>query len=112
MSTHIRKGDTVMVMAGDDKGKTGEVLRVDSRNHKVLVQGINRVFRHLKRSKQHPQGGRIQKELPIDSCKVLPVDPTNQKPTRVRFRIGSDGLKERVAVKSGAVLGVVKKKSE
>jgi large subunit ribosomal protein L24 len=101
-----------MVIAGDDKGKTGEVLRVDARNNKVLIQGINRVFKHLRRSKQHPQGGRIQKELPINMSKVMPVDPTSQKPTRVKFRTTADGQKERVAVKSGAVLGVIKKKSE
>jgi large subunit ribosomal protein L24 len=112
MSRHIRKGDTVMVMAGDDKGKTGQVLRVDARNNTVLIQGINRVFKHLRRSKQHPQGGRIQKEMPINLSKVMPLDPTSQKPTRVKFRTNADGQKERVTVKSGAVLGVVKKKSE
>lgn len=112
MARHVRKGDTVKVIAGDDKGKTGEVLRVDPAKGKVLVQGINRVYRHMRPSRQHPQGGRIQKEMPISISNVLPVDPSNQKATRVRFRLNSDGIKERVAAKSLAVLGTMRKKAE
>lgn len=109
MSTHVKKGDIVMVIAGDDKGKTGEVLNVYPDDGKVLVQGINRVFRHLKPSRQHPRGGRIQKEMRISISNVLPVDPKTNQPTRVAFRIGADGTKERLAKKSGQVLGTVKK---
>jgi len=112
MATHVRKGDTVMVIAGDDKGKTGEVLRVDAKRRKVLVQGVNRVYRHLRPSRQHPQGGRIQKEMLIDISSVLPVDPQTGQATRVGFRVGSDGSKERVAKKSNQVLGLVKKARE
>ena len=112
MSQHVRKGDTVMVITGNDKGKTGQVMRVDARKSKVLVQGINRVYRHLKPSRQHPQGGRIQKEMPIHLSNVLPVDPKSNQPTRVAFRTGADGAKERVAKSSGQVLGVVRKKAE
>lgn len=112
MAQHVRKGDMVQVMAGDDKGKTGEVLRVDRKAGKVLVQGVNRVFRHLRPSRRNPQGGRIQKEMPIDISNVLPVDTKTNQPTRVRFRINDDGSKERLAVKGGEPLSVVKKKSE
>jgi large subunit ribosomal protein L24 len=109
MASHVKKGDVVAILAGDDKGKTGEVLNVDAIAGKVLVQGMNRVFRHLKPSRQHPRGGRIQKEMPISISNVLPVDPKTNKPTRVAFRIGADGSKERTAKKSGQTLGSVKK---
>ena len=112
MARHIRKGDTVSVLAGDDKGKTGAVLRVDARRGKVLVQGINRVYRHLRPSRKHPQGGRIQKEMPISLSNVLPVDPKTQQPTRVGFRVEADGSKVRVAKASGQVLGTIRKKAE
>ncbi len=109
MARHVKKGDTVMVIAGADKGKTGEVLRVDSDTDKVLVQGVNRVYEHLRPSRQHPQGGRIQKEMPIDISNVLPVDPETNLPTRVGFKINSDGSKERIAKRSGQSLGQVTK---
>lgn len=109
MSRHVRKGDTVVVLAGDDKGKVGEVLRVDGKTGKVLVQGVNRVYRHLRPSRQHPQGGRIQKEMPISLSNVLPVDPQTNRPTRVGFKINEDGSKERIARRSGASLGIIRK---
>jgi len=109
MARHVKKGDSVVVIAGDDKGKVGEILRVDNKTAKVLVQGINRVFRHLKPSRQNPQGGRIQKEMPISISNVLPVDPKTNQATRVGFKINADGSKERIALKSGESLGIVKK---
>ena len=112
MARHVRKGDQVMVIAGDDKGKTGEVLRVNPKRRKVLVQGINRVYRHLRPYRRHPQGGRIQKEMPIDISNVLPVDPKTSQPTRVGFRVAPNGDKERVAQKSGETLGVVSAKGK
>jgi len=112
MARHVRKGDTVMVTAGADKGKVGEVLRVDPKAGKVLVQGINRVYRHLRPSRRHPQGGRIQKEMPIDISNVLPMDPKLNQPTRVGFRINADGDKERFAKKSGEALSVVRGKRQ
>lgn len=107
MASHIRKGDMVMVIAGDDRGKVGEVLRVDPKKGRVLVQGINYVYRHLRPSRQNPQGGRVQAERPVDISNVLPVDPTTNQPTRVGFRINEDGTKERFAKKSGTSLGPV-----
>ena len=112
MASHIRKGDIVSVIAGDDKGKTGEVLAVYPSKNKVLVQGINRVYKHLRPSRQHPQGGRIQKEMPIHISNVLPIDRKTNQPTRVGFRINDDGSKERIARRSGESLGVVAKKSK
>jgi len=109
MARHVRKGDMVQVIAGADKGKVGEVFAVYAETNKVLVQGVNRVFRHLRPSRQHPQGGRIQKEMPISISNVLPLDPKTNQPTRVGFRIGPDGSKERVARKSGQSLGMVRK---
>lgn len=111
MARHIRKGDMVQVIAGNDKGKVGEVLSVDPMRDKVLVQGVNRVFKHLRPSREHPQGGRIQKEMPLDISNVLPVDPKTNQPTRVGFRMTKDGSKERFAKKSGESLGIVKKSS-
>ncbi|MBN1942254.1 MAG: 50S ribosomal protein L24 [Phycisphaerae bacterium] len=109
MARNIRKGDKVVVIAGDDKGKTGEVLRVDQKADKIVVQGVNRVYRHMRPSRRHPHGGRIQKEMPIHISNVLPVDPETSRPTRVGFRQGRDGAKERFARRSGASLGAVTK---
>jgi len=110
MARHVRKGDTVMVIAGDDRGRTGEVLQVDAKAGKVLVQGVNRSYRHLRPSRKNPQGGRIQKEMPLDISNVLPVDPKTNLPTRVGFRINDAGEKERYAKKSGEAINVVRPK--
>jgi large subunit ribosomal protein L24 len=109
MPRHIRKGDQVQVIAGADKGKVGEVVRVDDASGKVIVQGVARVYRHLRPSRQNPQGGRIEKEMPISISNVLPVDPQTHQPTRVGFRLNEEGVKERYAKKSGASLGPVSK---
>ncbi|MHC4985026.1 MAG: 50S ribosomal protein L24 [Planctomycetota bacterium] len=109
MARHVKKGDVVVVITGDDKGKTGEVLRVFVDRDKVLVQGVNRVYKHLRPSRQHPQGGRIQKEMPIAMSNVLPLDPKTNQPTRVGFRVNEDGSKERIARRSGESLGPVRK---
>ncbi len=109
MARHVKKGDMVVVITGDDKGKTGEVIRVFPDREKVLVQGINRVYKHLRPSRTNPQGGRIQKEMPINISNVLPVDPKTARPTRVGFKINPDGSKERIAKRSGESLGVVTK---
>ena len=109
MARHVRKGDVVAVITGNDKGKTGQVLRVMPDEDKVLVQGVNRVYRHLKPSRKNPHGGRIQKEMPINISNVLPIDPKLNQPTRVGFKINPDGSKERITRKSGASLGTVTK---
>jgi len=104
MARHIKRGDTVMVIAGADKGKTGKVLRIITGKDRVVVEGIHRVWKHVKPSRQNQQGGRIQKDAPIHISNVLPLDPTTGKATRVKFE-QRDGGKHRIAVKSGTDLG-------
>ena len=110
MARHIKAGDTVVVVAGADKGKTGKVLRVLTDKDRVVVEGINRVWKHVRPSQQSPQGGRIQKDAPIHLSNVMPVDPTSGKGTRVRFQ-EVDGAKHRVAVRNGTDLGKTGRKA-
>jgi len=105
----IRKGDTVRVVTGDDKGTTARVLRVLRDEHKLVVEGVNKVYKHLKPSRRNPQGGRLSKEMPVDVSNVMLVDPTTSRPTRVGVRVLPDGTKERYAKKSGASLGRIGK---
>ena len=103
MAAKIRKGDRVIVLSGRDKGKRGEVLRVDPVDGRAIVSGVNVVKRH-QRQTQRQQAGIISKEAPIQLCKLAHVDPTSGKPTRVGFKILEDGRKVRFAKKSGEVL--------
>lgn len=105
MAARIKKGDVVAVISGGDKGKTGKVLEIDGKADRVVIEGINRVWKHLRKSERNPQGGRIQKEASVHISKVQPIDPTTGKGTRVRYQV-KDGAKHRVA-KSGASLGEV-----
>lgn len=102
MARHIRKGDTVIVTAGNDKGATGEVLRVLTKEDRVVVQGINIRAKHIKPTQANPKGGIVRREMPIHISNVSPV--VDGKPTRVRFERESDGSKSRVAVRNGKVL--------
>src|SRR5436309_14136644 len=111
MARHIKTGDTVMVITGADKGKTGRVLRVLTDKNRVVVEGINRVWKHVRPSQRYPQGGRIQKDAPIHLSNVQLADPQSGEPTRVRFEV-RDGVKHRVAVGSGADLGAVGKSKQ
>jgi large subunit ribosomal protein L24 len=108
MARNIKTGDQVMVIAGAAKGKTGRVLRIVSGKDKIVVEGINRVWKHVKPSQRNQQGGRIQKDAPIAISNVLPIDPVSGKPTRVRFQ-ERDGKKHRIAVVGGTDLGVLGK---
>jgi len=108
MARHIKAGDTVMITTGADKGKTGRVLRVLTDKDRVVVEGINRVWKHVRPSQRNPQGGRIQKDAPIHVSNVMPLDPTTGKGARVRFQ-ERDGKKHRVAVGSNTDLGVTGK---
>jgi large subunit ribosomal protein L24 len=102
---HVKKDDTVEVQAGDDKGKTGRVLEVLPDKGKVLVEGINRVYKHLKPSQKNPQGGRLSKEMPVDASNVLLVCPSCRRGVRIGRRYGDDGRKERYCKRCGAGLG-------
>ena len=107
MARHIKTGDTVIIIAGADKGKTGRVLRVLNDKDRVVVEGVNRVWKHVRPSQRNPQGGRIQKDAPIHLSNVMPVDPATGKGTRVRFA-DRDGSKRRIAVRGGTDLGPVR----
>ncbi len=107
MPARIRKDDMVMVIAGAHRGARGKVLRVIPDRQRVVVEGVNMVYRHVRRSRRNPQGGRIQKEAAIHLSNVQPIDPKTGRGTRVRFRT-EGGVKQRVSV-SGSVLGEVKR---
>jgi large subunit ribosomal protein L24 len=99
----IRKGDTVVILSGKDKGKTGEVIRSIPKESKVVVSGVNVHARHRKPTQQSPQGGIERKEAPLHISKVAIADPKTGAPTRVRFE-ERDGKKVRVAAKSGELI--------
>ena len=101
-ASKIKKGDTVIVLSGKDKGKTGEVTRAMPKDGKVVVAGVNIAVRHTKPSQGDPQGGLVRSEAPMHVCKVAHVG-SDGKPTRVRFE-ERDGKKVRVAVKTGDVI--------
>jgi len=99
----IKKGDSVVVRSGKDKGRTGTVLQVLPKDEKVLVSGINVATRHRKPTQGNPQGGIDRREAPMHISKVSLADPKDGKATRVRFET-KDGKKVRVAVKSGEAI--------
>lgn len=106
---HIRKDDTVQIIAGDDAPSTGRVLRVLPDKGKVVVEGINRVYRHMRPSRRNQQGGRLSKEMPIDASNVLLFCAACRKGVRIGKRAGPEGRKERYCKKCGAGLGFLGK---
>ena len=100
MAAKIRKGDKVIVLSGRDKGRTGEVFEVRPDENKALVRGVNMVKRHQKQTPQQ-EGGIISKEAPIHLSNLAYVDKDG-KPTRIGFKIRSDGTKVRIAKRTGA----------
>lgn len=102
-SAKIKKGDTVVVLSGKDKGQTGTVQTVMPKEGKVVVEGVNVMTRHRKPSQANPQGGIDRVPAPMAIAKVAVADPKDGKPTRVRFE-EKDGKKVRVAVKSGETI--------
>lgn len=97
---HIKKGDTVYVNAGNDKGKTGKILTVIRDKDRVIVEGVNVVSKHVKPNAKQPQGGIIKQEAGIHVSNVQLIDPASNKPTRVGYKF-EDGKKIRYAKKSG-----------
>ena len=104
MGIKIRKGDTVMVIAGDDKGRTGRVLAVDEVKQRVVVEKVNFVKRHTKARRQGSQGGILEKEAPIHLSNVQLYDAKAGKGARIGMRILPDGKRERVSRASGEML--------
>ncbi len=103
MAAKIKKGDTVVVLTGRDKGKSGEVIRIMPTDNKALVRGINMVRRHQKQT-QTQEAGIVSKEAPIHLSNVALADPKDGKPTRVGFKVQDDGTKVRVARRSGDLI--------
>jgi len=104
---HIKANDVVQVIAGDDRGKRGKVLRVMRKEGRLVVEGVNRTKKHVKPNRRNPQGGQLSKELPIDASNVMLICPQTNTPTRVGVRVLPDGSKERYSKKSGAAMGTV-----
>ena len=103
MAYRIRKGDTVAVISGDDRGKRGRVIEIQREKNRVVIEGVNLIFKHIRKSQKYPQGGRIRREAPIHMSNVMPIDPESGDPTRISQKIVS-GRKVRVGRRSGASL--------
>ncbi len=104
---YFRIDDDVVVISGAGKDRRGKILKIDRKNNKVVVEGVAKVWKHVRRSQKNPQGGRLEKEMPISASNVMLVDPTTGKPTKIGVRFLDDGSKERYAKASGASLGVI-----
>ena len=98
---HIKKGDTVFVNAGDDRGKTGRVLEVITEKNRAIVEGINLVSKHTKPNAKHPQGGIIKPEAPIHVSNLQVIDPVKGGPTKIGRRLNDNNKLVRYAKKSG-----------
>ena len=101
---HIRKGDEVIALAGDDKGRKGKVLKVLVTKQRALVEGVNMVSKSMKPSAKNPQGGIVKQEAPIHVSNLSLIDPKSGKATRIGMKKTDDGKKVRVAKKSGEVI--------
>ena len=107
-SLHVRRGDTVQVMRGDDKGATGKILKVFPKTGRVLVEGVNIVKKHRRARRPEEQSGILSMPAPIAASNVMLLDPKSGKPTRTRTRVDGDGTKERVSAKSGESIAVTR----
>ena len=111
----VIKDDIVEVQVGKQAAAErpnkvrGKVLRVIPKDEKVVVEGVNRHYKHVRRSQKYPQGGRIQREMPIDMSNVMPVCPKCDRGVRVSYRTESDGTKQRLCRKCGTVLHTLRK---
>ena len=101
MKLHIKKGDTVKVLAGEDKGKTGVVTKVFVEKKRAIVEGVNMVSKSQKPNAKNPQGGIVKQEAPIQLSNLNVVDPKSGKPTRIGRKLNADGVLVRYAKKSG-----------
>jgi large subunit ribosomal protein L24 len=111
---HVRKDDMVEVITGDDTipGRARKVLRVIPDENKVVVEGVNRVWKHVKPNRRNPQGGRLSKEMPVDVSNVLLFCPTCRRGVRTGKRYADNGSKERYCKKCSAGLGAIAKKPQ
>jgi large subunit ribosomal protein L24 len=104
---HIRKDDMVLVLSGDDKDQRGKVVEVDHETNKVIVEGVNKVYKHMRKSQKNPQGGRLLREAPIPVSKVMLIDPKTGQPCRTGVRYLADGSKERFNRSTGQSISVI-----
>ncbi|MEM9658946.1 MAG: 50S ribosomal protein L24 [Planctomycetota bacterium] len=103
----IRTGDTVQVISGADRGASSRVIQVDREAGKALVENVNRVYKHVRRSQKHPQGGRLSKEMPVQLSNLAYFCSSCGKPTRLGTRFTDEGAKERFCRKCGAGAGEI-----
>ena len=101
---HIRKGDTVKILAGDDKGKQGKVLEVNHEKRRALVEGINMMTKHTKPSAGKPEGGIAKMESSIHISNLMLIDPASGKPTRVGRKLNEKGKLQRYSKKTGEII--------
>jgi large subunit ribosomal protein L24 len=111
MALHVKKGDIVVIITGDNKGSTGKVLRVIPEKKSVVIQGQNLAKKHVRPSRKNPHGGRIHIEQPIHISNVLPLNPKTSKGTRIHYQLDSNGGKKRLAV-DGTEINIVRKTSK
>src|SRR5688500_12256533 len=104
MGTRVKKDDVVVVITGRDKGRQGRVLRVLRERNKVVVEGINVMKRHMRPTPQQPEGGIVEREMPIHMSNVMLFDGKADGPTRVKYDVDKDGKKVRKSVKSDVLL--------
>lgn len=104
---YIRVDDTVEIIAGDDRGERGKVLAVDLETSRVLVEGVNRVYKHVRKSQRNPQGGRLSKEMPVQLANVMIVCRSCDAASRMGIRYTKTGAKERFCKKCGATTGEI-----
>lgn len=106
---YIRVNDTVVILTGDDREVRSRVLSVDRAAGKVFVEGVNRVYKHVRKSQRNPQGGRLSKEMPVQISNVMLICERCGKPTRAAVRINARGVKERYCKKCSAGIGEIGK---
>ena len=98
---HVKKGDSVIVITGDNLGSKGRILEINRKTEKAIVEGVNLIKKHTKPNSQHPQGGIIEKEAPIHISNLMLVDPKTGKATRIGRRLNENGKLVRYSKKSG-----------
>lgn len=101
---HVVKEDSVKILSGKYRGKTGKVLKVFPKENRVIVEGVNIIKRHTKPSQKNQQGGIIEKEATVNASNVMVIDPKTSEPTRVGYKYLEDGSKVRISKKSGEIL--------